>query len=91
MNLSADYYEELQGQLRGLLIALQSRFTSEQATLLDELIDANESGIALEMMTAMLSEQGKPVNEQHIRLMLQLANQMDLLDAATTVREIPRA
>ncbi len=85
MTLGADYYEDLQGQLRGLLIALEGRLTRDQAALLNELVDANESGVALEMMIDILSQQGEPIARQLLEQMVRLAERMGLSTTITTV------
>ena|SRR6266498_676415 len=48
------YYEDLRGRVRGVLISVAENFPTDQLALLEELIDANEPGIALEMLGEML-------------------------------------
>jgi hypothetical protein len=52
----ATYYEQLRGRTRGLLISVDHWFPPNQSSLLDELIDANECGVAVEMISSMLEE-----------------------------------
>lgn len=56
MTYDAAYYEDLQGRLRGLLIEVAKELPSVTVGLVDELIDANECGVALEMISDMLVE-----------------------------------
>ena len=52
----SSYYEELQGQVRGVVIEVEQWLTKGQLELLNELIDANEPGVALEMVSDLLME-----------------------------------
>ena len=74
----AAYYEDLRGRMRGVLIAVAELFAAQQVGLVDELIDANEPGIALEMLSEMLVEVHAEVDPQVIEQMERLANDMGL-------------
>ena len=78
MTFDSTHYEDLQGRLRGLLIEFQNRFAREQGSMLDELIDANECGIALEMMTEILAEADASIPKDQINQIAQLAEEMKL-------------
>jgi hypothetical protein len=50
------HFEELQGRLRGLLIAVADQLPRATIQLAGEMIDANECGVALETISEMLVE-----------------------------------
>lgn len=50
------YLEELQGLLRGVLITVAEQLPALTVGLIDEMIDANECGVALEVLSEMLVE-----------------------------------
>ena len=54
-------HADLTGRLRGLVILLGERLRLDQARFAEELIDASEFGVALEMLADWLSEVGTPV------------------------------
>jgi hypothetical protein len=54
-------HADLTGRLRGLVILLDERLRPDQARAADELIDASEFGVALEMLADWLSEDGTPI------------------------------
>ena len=74
----SSYYEDLRGRVRGVLIAVSDMFPSQQVQLLDELIDANESGVALEMLAEMLVEVGAALDGELVRQIERLAHDMGL-------------
>lgn len=88
MTLDSTYYEDLQGRLRGLLIDLEGHFTRDQAALLGELIDANECGVALEMLSEILREVGASLRIEQINEIVRLAEQMDLPNVVTIASEM---
>lgn len=51
-----EYYEDLQGRVRGVLIDVADKLDTTTAGLVDELIEANESGVALEILCEVLLE-----------------------------------
>jgi hypothetical protein len=71
-------HADLIGRLRGLIILLGGRLTSDQARSADELIDASEFGAPLETLADWLSEKETPipdgVRRDFERLSLQLGN-----------------
>ncbi|MFE4000455.1 MafI family immunity protein [Nocardioides sp. YIM B13467] len=74
------YYEEIAGRLRGLLIRLADRLSSEDITLIAELVDANELGLALEQLADVLSEDERPLTEDERADMVALADRMHMGD-----------
>jgi hypothetical protein len=55
-DFTRDYYEELQARMRAILIAVGSFISPEQLSLFNELVDANEPGAALDMLTEALAD-----------------------------------
>jgi hypothetical protein len=73
---AAPDFEELQGRLRGLLITIADQLPAFTVGLIDEMIGANECGLALETMSEMLVESEGRIEcdvvvatEQLVRLM----------------------
>lgn len=60
----ASSHEEIQGHTRGLLIALAPQLPAITAGLVDGMIDANECGVAVEIMSEMLVEAGGVISEE---------------------------
>lgn len=73
-------HADLTGRLRGLVILLADDLTSEQAALIDELIDASEFGLALETLSDWLAEHRTPIPEDLRVDFARLASQMDISD-----------
>jgi hypothetical protein len=55
---NSSWYEEIQGRIRGLVIAVASQLQPVTMSLVEEMIDANECGVALEILSEMLFESG---------------------------------
>lgn len=72
------YYEEIQGRLRGLLIGLEDHFSRDQAAFISEEIDANELGIALEMVSEILSNANGVIPNEHVAEISRLGEKMGL-------------
>lgn len=79
------YYEEIAGQLHGLLLRLDDRLPGKDVTLIAEFIDANELGLALEQMADVLSEDEQPLTSDERADMLVLVERMQMGD------RVPRA
>jgi hypothetical protein len=79
------YYEEIAGQLHGLLIRLDDRLPGKDLTLIAEFIDANELGLALEQMADAMSEDELPLASYERSDMLALVERMGMDD------RVPRA
>jgi hypothetical protein len=68
----------LQGRMRKLLNGLAPGLTDDEIDFLNELIDANEPGVALEELAATLLEQGAPLEQAVIREIRDLVETMGL-------------
>lgn len=60
----ADYYDDLCGRTRAVLIGVEQFLARDQASALDDLIDHNEPGAALEMIIGILLELQAPVTAE---------------------------
>jgi len=76
--MDAAEYEDLAGQLYGLLIAVEDRLGREQARWVHQVIDVGEYGLALEDMTGGLAHAGAPVSGCERAAMLTLARRMQM-------------
>lgn len=56
MTSDAAHFEELQGRLRGVLMMVAEELPPVTVALVGEMIDANECGVALEILSEMLLE-----------------------------------
>lgn len=74
------YYEEIAGDLHGLLVRLGDRLPGEDITLIVEFIDANELGLALEQMADVLSEDQEPLTPDERADILRLVERMQMGD-----------
>src|SRR5687768_5180583 len=54
--------DDLRGRVRGLLITVADQLPVATAGIVDELIDADEQGIAVEMLSEMLVESNAPIS-----------------------------
>lgn len=61
--VDAAWHEEMRGRCRGLLLAVADRVPELTAGLAGELIDANECGIAIEMIADVLDETGASLGD----------------------------
>jgi hypothetical protein len=71
-------HEEVQGRARGLLIAVAPKLSSVTVGLVDEMIDANECGVALEIMSEMLVESRAAISSEDLAMMNELVRTMRL-------------
>ena len=76
--MDRSYYEEIAGQLHGLLIRLADRLPGKDITLIAEFIDANELGLALEQMADVLSEDEQSLAADERADMLALVARMQM-------------
>lgn len=79
------YFEDLAGQLYGLLIMLEDRLGNEQAGLLHHFIEVGEYGLALQEISGALAPDTVAITDQERTAMLVLARQMGVDDL------VPRA
>jgi hypothetical protein len=77
-NFAPDYYEEIQARLRALLIVTGGWISAEQLSLFNELVDANEPGVALDMLAEALATSGTRIDKAIFQEMQSLAEQMKL-------------
>ena|ERR1022692_178433 len=77
-NWSASQHEEVQGRARGLLVAVSPQLPSVTIGLVDEMIDANECGVALEIMSEMLVESRGVISSQELAMISDLVETMRL-------------
>lgn len=85
------YYEDLQARVRALLITTGSWISPEQLSLFSELVDSNECGIALDMLSEALASSNARVHSAIIHDMQSLSDQMGLkpevLDRIRSLRD----
>lgn len=72
------YYEDIQGRLRAILTTVASQLASDTVQLVDEMIDANECGVALEIMSEMLVESAATVSEETFSEVESLVDKMGM-------------
>jgi len=57
-SFDASYYEDVRGRVRGVLISVADVVPREKLAFIEELIDHNEPGIALEMLVDLMIQRG---------------------------------
>jgi hypothetical protein len=82
------YYENLQGSLRGLLILVADQLPESTVSLLNELIDANECGVAVEILSEALANKRATLAAESLRHVAELVAAMGL-DQANVERLRP--
>jgi hypothetical protein len=75
---TASYYEELRGRVRGLLITIADQLPASTVALVSDMIDANESGVALETISEMLVESQGTISTDALMLASELVETMRL-------------
>lgn len=89
MTYDAAYYEDLRGRVRGALIAVAEQLPEQTAGLIDELIDHNECGVAVEMLSEALVEAGATIDQETITSVDGLVTTMELdRDVAVRLRPL---
>ena len=86
--VDSSYYEDLRGRVRGLLIEVAGQLPALTVGLVDEMIDANECGVALETMSEMLAESHAVIAGSTLEGVSSLVEAMGL-DALNVDRLIP--
>lgn len=71
-------HEEVQGRVRGLLITVAPQLLAVTVGIVDEMIDANECGVALEIMSEMLVESGAVISAETLSDVSSLVEEMGL-------------
>ena len=75
----------------GLLIRLGDRLRLQTQEIVHELVDHNESGVALEIMADMLAERGAQIIDRERAEMLELVSDMGMDDQVErSLRLCPR-
>jgi hypothetical protein len=77
---SAEYYDDLRGQLQGLAIWVEERLSSVDLAQVHEFIDVGEYGLTLEFLADAVAEQGMAVPNDERRDMLVVARVMEMED-----------
>jgi hypothetical protein len=75
---SNDYHQEMQQKVRAILIITGASISPEQLGLFNDLVDANEYGIALDMLTEALASSGAKIDAAVFRDIQSLSEQMKL-------------
>ena len=73
-----DYHQEMQHKVRAILIMTGASISPEQLGLFNDLVDANEYGIALDMLTETLVASGAKIDATAFRDIQSLSEQMGL-------------
>ena len=81
MDRRPSYYMELQAAMRELLAMVAGRLPSQTVSLVEELIDANECGVALETLAEMLEESHIRVSDDGLVALSRLVAVMSLDEA----------
>ena len=71
---------DLTGRLRGLVILLDDRLSSDQIRRVEELVDASEFGVALQTLAEMLSEEVTPISDELRSDFQMLASKLEMND-----------
>lgn len=82
------HHERIRGRLLGLVIQLEARLTAQQQTWAREFLDANELGLALEMLADWLSEDSWPITAEERATMLDLVAEMGMDDRVARAIEL---
>lgn len=64
MNSDASRFDDIRGRVRGLLITVADQLPVVTAGLVDELLDANEQGVAVEMLSEMLVQSNARISPE---------------------------
>lgn len=76
--MTADAHDRIRGRVRGLLISLAEQLPPVTVGLVDELLDANEQGIAVEMLSEMLVESGARLSADDLAVFEEVIDAMQL-------------
>lgn len=71
-------HEDIRGRVRGVLIAVADQLPSMTAGLVDELLDANEQGVAVEMLSEMLVESSARIGPEVMAVFEDVVEEMKL-------------
>jgi hypothetical protein len=71
-------YEDIQGRLRGLLITVADQLPAVTVGIVSEMIDANECGVALEILSEMLVQSAARISAETLADVSALVQMMDM-------------
>jgi hypothetical protein len=75
---SNDYHEAMQAKVRAIVIRVGGSISPEQLALFNDLVDANEYGIALDMLSEALVLSGAKIDAAAFQDIQSLSEQMKL-------------
>lgn len=75
---SIEWHEDMRGRVRALLILTEEQLPDETADLVSDLIDSNEYGVALEVLSDMLVEARAVLTAEVVVVTAELAALMGL-------------
>lgn len=88
MAFDTSNHDDIRGRVRGLLITVAEQLPAVTAGLVDELLDANEQGIAVELLSEMLVESNARISPETIAMFEDVVEEMKL-DKANVERLRP--
>lgn len=71
-------HDDIRGRVQGLLITVADQLPAVTVGLVDELLDANELGIAVEMLSEMLVESNARLSREAMTIFRDLVDEMKL-------------
>ncbi len=71
-------HEEVQGRARGVLVTVADQLPAMTVGLVDEMIDHNECGVAVEILSEMLVDSGARISEETLAGLSSLVEKMSL-------------
>ena len=74
----ATHYEEIKGRVRGLLIGVSNLLDPDRLALIEELIDSNESGVALDLLVRSLLERNTSIENEIKERLSELVRDLEL-------------
>jgi hypothetical protein len=80
---NAEFYDDLRGRTTALLIEVEHTLRPCQIAAIGELIDHDEPGVAVEMITAMLAEVGARITADQAAQVERLVQEMGLDESAS--------
>ncbi len=78
MTSDASRYEDIRGRVRGLLITVADQLPAVTAGLVDELLDANEQGVAVEMLSEILVQSTARISPETMTVFEDVVRDMKL-------------
>ena len=81
-------HEDASGRVMEILIRLGDRLSLQTQAIVDELVDDNEPGVALEIMADRLAEAGASISDRERTDMLQLVSDMGMDDGVERTLEL---